>query len=96
MHTVHECAAARKWAWEQGAAGWLWFEKAQRQKEDTNGNMVLITEWVAQIEVWGNYDLTDGHLIHGWDMKRSVINGDIATYPDFLARSMVMAPLVTW
>ena len=24
--------------------------------------MVLITEWVAQMEVWGNYVLTDGNL----------------------------------
>ena len=50
VHTVHECAAARKWAWAQGAARWLWFEREQRQKEDKNGNIVLITEWVAQIE----------------------------------------------
>ena len=64
MHTVHECAAARKWAWEQGAVSYLWFEKEQRQKEDKNGNMVIITKWVAEIEVWGNYDLTDGDFIH--------------------------------
>ena len=58
----------------------------QRQKEDKNGNMVLITEWVARIEVWGNYDLTDGDLIHGWDMKRSGINGNIAPYPDWIGK----------
>ena len=57
VHTLHECAASRKWAWEQGAARWLWSEKTQRQKEDKNGNMVLITKRVAEIEVWGNYDL---------------------------------------
>ena len=86
VHTVHECAAARKWAWKQGAARWLWFEKAQRQKEDRNGNMVLITEWGAKSEVWGNYDVTDGDLIHGWDMKRSDIDGNIAPYPDFIGK----------
>ena len=86
MHTVHECAAARKWAWEQGATRCLWFEKAQRQNEDKNSNMVLIIEWVARIEVWGNYDLTDGDLIHGCDMKRSNIDGDIAPYPDFIGK----------
>ena len=86
VQIVHECAAARKWAWEQGAARWLWFEKAQRQKEDKNGNMVPITEWVAQIEVSGNYDVTDGDLIHGWDMKRSDLDGDIAPFPDFIGK----------
>ena len=49
---------------------WLWFEKAQWQKEDKNRNMVLITERVAEIEVWGNYDLTDGDFFHGCDMDR--------------------------
>ena len=86
VHTVHECAAARKSAWEQGAARWLWFEKVQRQKEDKNGNMVVITEWVAQIEVWGNYGLTVGDLIHGWDMDRSDLGGDIAPAPDFIGK----------
>ena len=46
--------------------------------------MVLITEWVAEIEIWGNYDLTDGDLIHGWDMAPSDLGGDIAPYPDFI------------
>ena len=86
MHIVHECAAARKWAWEQGAPRQLWFDKEERQKEDNNGNMVLVTEWVAQIEVWGNYDLTDGDLIHGWDMKRADIDGDVAPYPDWIGK----------
>ena len=57
----------------------LWFEREERQKLDKNGNMVLVIEWVAQIEVWGNYDLTDGHLIHGWDTKRANVDGvDVA------------------
>ena len=86
MHTVHECDAARKWAWEQGDARSLWFEREQRQKEDKNGNIVLTTEWVAEIEVWGNYDLTDGDLIHGWDMKQSDIDGNIAPYPGWIGK----------
>ena len=84
VHTIHECAAARKWAWERGAPRWLWLEREERRNEDKNGNMVLITEWVAQIEVWGNYDVTDGHLIHAWDMKRSDIDSDVAPYPDWI------------
>ena len=86
VHTVHECAAARQWAWEQGAPRWLWFAREERQKEDKNGNMVLITEWVAQIEVWGNYDLTNEDLIHGWDMKRSPIDSDVAPYPERIGK----------
>ena len=86
VHTVHEGVAVRKWACEQVAAMWLWFEREQRQKEDKNGNMVLITEWVAQIEVWGNYDLTDADLIHGCDMRRSDIDGDFAPYPDWIGK----------
>ena len=86
VHTIHECAAARKWAWEQGAVRWLWFEREERQKEDKNGNMVLITEWVAQIEVWGNYDLTDGDLIHGRDTKWSDIDDGLAPYLDWIGK----------
>ena len=48
--------------------------------------MVLVTEWFAQIEVWGNYDLTDGDLIHGWDMKRADIGGDVAPYTDLIGK----------
>ena len=86
MHTVHECAAARKWAWEQGAPRWLWFAREQRRKEDKNGNIVLITEWVAEIEVWGNYELTDGDLIHGWVMDWSDLGGDTAPEADFIGK----------
>ena len=86
MHTVQECAAARKWAWEQGAARWLWFEKGQWQKKKKNSNMLLITESVAQFEVWGNHDVTDGDLIHGWDMDRSDLEGAIARYPRFIGK----------
>ena len=77
-HSVHECAAARKWAGEQGTVRYLWFKKEQRQKEDKNGNMVIRTEWVPEIESWGNYDLTDGDFIHGWDMDRPDLGDHIA------------------
>ena len=86
VHTVHGCAAPRKWVWEQGAPRQLWFDREEQQKDDQNGNMVLVTELVAQIEVWGNYDLTDGDLIHGWDMKRADIGGDVAPYPDLIGK----------
>ena len=95
MHTVHEIAAARRWAWDQGAQRELWFERVETLKEDKHGNMVKVIEWAAELEVWGNYELTDGDLIHGWDMKRSdVATLDVAPNPDWIGK--VMAPLVTW
>ena len=86
MHNVHECAAARKWAWKQGAERYLWFETDQRQTEDKNGNLVIIQEWVAEIEVWGNYDLTDGDFIHGWDMDRLDLDLHAALASDFIGK----------
>ena len=65
VHTVHEYVAARKWAPDQGAERYLSFERDRRQKEDKNGNLVIIQERVAEIEVWGNYDRTDGTSRHG-------------------------------
>ena len=62
------------------------FEKAHRQKEDKNGNMVLIAECVAEIEVWHNYHLTDGDLIHGCHMDRRDLGDDIAPAPDFIGK----------
>ena len=52
MHTVHEIAAARRWAWEQGAQRELWFERVEGLKEDKHGNMVKIIEWSPELEVW--------------------------------------------
>ena len=86
VHTLHESAAARKWAWVQGAVRYPWFEKEQRQKQDKNGNMVIIREWVAEIEVWGNYDLTHGDFIHGWDINRTDFGDHIAPPPDFIGK----------
>ena len=86
VHTVNEYVAARKWAWEQGAERYLWFEKDQRQKEDKSGNLVIRQEWVAEIEVWGNHDLTDGDFIHGLDMDRTNLEDHIAPAPDFIGK----------
>ena len=85
MHTFHECDVARRWAWEQGAPRQLWFEREERQKEDKYGNMVRVIEWVAGIEVWGNYHLTDRDLIHGWDLKGADVDSvDVAPCPDWI------------
>ena len=87
MHTVHEIAAARRWAWEQGAQRELWFERVEGLKEDKHGNMVKVIEWSAELEVWGNYELTDGDLIHGWDMKRPDVDTlDVAPNPDWIGK----------
>ena len=49
MHTVHEIAAARRWAWEQGVQRELWFERVEGLKEDKDGNMVKVIEWAAEL-----------------------------------------------
>ena len=87
MHTVHEIAAARRWAWEQGAQRDLWFDRVEGLKEDKHGNMVKVIEWAAKLEVWGNYELADGDLIHGWDMKRADVDTvDVAPNPDWIGK----------
>ena len=49
--------------------------------------MVKVIEWVAELEVWGNYELTDGDLIHGWDMKRADVDTvDVAPNPDRIGK----------
>ena len=87
MHTVHEIAAARRWAWDQGAQRELCFDRVETLKEDKHGNMVKVIEWSAQLEVWGNYELTDGDLIHGWEMKRADVDTlDVAPNPDWIGK----------
>ena len=87
MHILHEIAAARRWAWEQGAQRDLWLETVEGLKEDKHGNMVKVIEWVAELELWGNYELTDGDLIHGWDMKRADVDTvDVAPNPDWIGK----------
>ena len=87
MHTVHEIAAAWRWEWEQGAQRELWFERVEGLKEDKHGNMVKVIEWSAKLEVWGNYELTDGDLIHGWDMKPPDVHTlDVAPSPDWIGK----------
>ena len=87
VHTVHEFAAARRWAWEHGAQRDLWFERVEGLKEHKHGDMVKVIEWVAEIEVWSNYELTDGDLIHGWDMKRADVDiVDVAPNPDWIGK----------
>ena len=87
MHTVHEIAAARRWASDQGAQRELCFDRVETLKEDKHGNMVKVIEWSAELEVWGNYELTDGDLIHGWDMKRADVDTlDVAPNPDWIGK----------
>ena len=87
VHSVHEIGGARRWAWEQGAERDLWFERLEGPKEDKHGNMVKEIEWVAELEVWGNYEVTDGDLIHGWDMKRADVDTvDVAPNPDWIGK----------
>ena len=87
MHTVHEIAAARRWAWEHGAQRDLWFERVEGQKEHKHGDMVIVIEWVAEIEVRSNYELTDVDLIHGWDMKLADVDTvDVAPNPDWIGK----------
>ena len=74
------------WALKQGADRYLWFEKDQRKKADKRGNLVIIQEWVAEIEVWGNYDVTDGDFIHGWGMDPSHLDLHTALAPEFIGK----------
>ena len=49
--------------------------------------MVKVIEWSAELEVWGNYELTDGDLIHGWDMRRADVDTlDVAPNPDWIGK----------
>ena len=49
--------------------------------------MVKVIEWVVELEVWGNYEVTDGDLIHGWDMKRADVDTvDVAPNPDRIGK----------
>ena len=49
--------------------------------------MVKVIEWVAEIEVWGNYELTDGDLIRGWDMKRADVDSvEVEPNPDWIGK----------
>ena len=87
VHTVHQIAAGRRWAWEQGAQRELYFERVEGLKDDKHGNMVKVIEWAVEIEVWGNYELADGDLIHGWDMRRADVDTlDLAPNPEWIGK----------
>ena len=49
--------------------------------------MVKVIEWSAELGVWGNYELTAGDLIHGWDMRRADVDTlDVAPNPDWIGK----------
>ena len=68
MYTVHEMEAAEVWAEKNGTYKKLAFEKWFPEDDgDGNANVLQQPPWASKMEVWGNYELSDGVMVHGWD-----------------------------
>ena len=39
--------------------------------DQSNGNVTSILQWASQLEVSGNYELSDGDMVHGWQINDS-------------------------
>ena len=67
VYTVHEMAAAEVWADKNGTKRSLAFERWWPHGDgDEDGNAPPPPQWASQMEVWGNYELSDGDMVRGW------------------------------
>ena len=84
VYTVHEMEAAELWADKNGTKRNLAFERWWPHGDgDGDGNAPPLPQWAFEMEVWGNYELSDGDMVRGcisgnpnWDKHK----------PDFEAR----------
>ena len=84
VYTVYEMEAAQVWAKKNGTEPKPVFEERYRKDDGArNGNVPQQPQWASQMEVWGNYELSDGDMVHGWIAANR--NSD-ASKPDFEAR----------
>ena len=84
VYTVHEMEAAEVWANKKGTKRKLAFEQWWPHDDgDGDGNAPLKPQWASQMEVWANYEVSDGDMVHGWISANT--NWD-AQKPDFEAR----------
>ena len=84
VYTVHEMEAAGVWADKNGTKRNLAFEPWWPHG-DGNGdeNAPPPPQWASEMEVSGNYELSDGDMVRGWITSNS--NWD-KHKPDFEAR----------
>ena len=81
--TVHEMEAAEVWAVKNGTYRHRAFEKWLPDDEgDGSANVPQQPHWASEMEVWGNYELGDGDMVHGWVADRPWG----ASRPDFETR----------
>ena len=84
VYTVHEMEAVEVWAKKNGTKRNLAFEEWLPEDDgDGDGNVPPQPQWASLIEVWGNYDLSNGDMVHG----RIAANRNLDAFkPDFQAR----------
>ena len=84
VYTVHEMQATEVWANKNGTKRNLAFEEWWPQDDgDGDGNVPPQPQWAFLMEVRGNYELSDGDMVHGWISANR--NWD-ALKPDFYGR----------
>ena len=67
VYSVHEMEAAEVWANKNGKKPNLAFEEWWPQDDgDEDGNFPPQPQWASLMEGWGNYELSDGDMVHGW------------------------------
>ena len=81
VYTVHEMEAAAQSGEKNGTNRHLAFEKGYRD-DDGEGIVTPRPHWASQLEVWGNYELGDGDMVHG----RLIDELWSSSKPDFEAR----------
>ena len=55
------------WANKNGTKRKLVFEEWWPEEDgDGDGNGPQQPQWASLMEVWGNYELCDGDMVHGW------------------------------
>ena len=85
VYTVHEMEAAEVWAEKNITNRKLAFEEWYPKDDgDGNANVSQRPHWASKMEVWGNYELSDGDMVHGWIAANH--NWD-ASKPNFEARA---------
>ena len=84
VYTVHEMKAPGVLANKNCTNKTLAFEEWYPEDDgDGNANVPQRPHWASKMEVWGNYELNDGDMVHGWVADNHKWD---AFKPDFEAR----------
>ena len=68
VYIVHEMCIATQWAGDIGTQRRVGFEEWWMKPDNPHGKVSSILQWASDLEVLGNYEVSDGDMVHGCNM----------------------------